>query len=204
MSGNGSEPRGESAPVQDEMLAIAACQKGDRTAYELIVRRYAARAVGLARSILRDAALAEDVAQEAFVRAYRAIRRFDLTQRFYPWFHRILKNCCLTALKRRGTPDLSLDAEDAPPVAATRGDPVSRAARRELRATIEEAMDRLTAPHREILHLAHFEQLSYKEMAACLDIPVGTVMSRLFAARQALRKVLAPMIDRETETPDDV
>jgi RNA polymerase sigma-70 factor (ECF subfamily) len=185
------------------MLAIAACQKGDRTAYELIVRRYAGRAVGLARSILRDANLAEDVAQEAFVRAYRAIRRFDLRQRFYPWFFRILKNCCLTALKRRGTPDLSLDAENAPPVEAVRGDPVSRAARRELRATIEEAMDRLTVPHREILQLAHFEQLSYKEMAACLDIPVGTVMSRLYAARQALKKVLAPMLDRETETPDD-
>jgi RNA polymerase sigma-70 factor (ECF subfamily) len=194
MSGEGSEPNG-GLPV-DEVRAIKACQKGDRNAYELIVRRYAARAVGVARSILRDSALAEDAAQEAFVRAFRAIRRFDVTQPFYPWFYRIVKNCCLTLLKRRGRAvELSIDAEDAPPVVAPPVDPASRATKAELRETILAAMDTLSAPHREILQLAHFEERSYKEIAACLDIPIGTVMSRLWAARQALKKVLAPLIE---------
>jgi len=181
-------------PPEDEVRAIAACQKGDRDAYELIVRRYAARAIGVARTILRDGALAEDVAQEAFVRAFRAIRRFRISEPFYPWLYRILKNACLSRLKRRRRVEASLDSEDAPPVAAPPSDPAATASKKELRATIEAAMAALSEAHREILHLAHFEELSYKEIAACLSIPIGTVMSRLWAARQALKKTLAPMM----------
>jgi RNA polymerase sigma-70 factor (ECF subfamily) len=193
MTGKGR--KAERGPPEDEARAIAACQRGDRNAYEFIVRRYAGRAFGVARSILRDAAHAEDAAQEAFVRAFRAIRRFDRKEPFYPWFYRILKNVCLTALKRRKSHrELSLDAEDAPPLPAPSGDPASRASRKELRATIEAAMARLSDPHREILYLSHFEELSYKEIAFCLAIPIGTVMSRLWAARRALREVLAPLI----------
>jgi len=179
----------------EDRQAIAACQKGDRDAFETLVRRYASRATGVARSILRDAALAEDAAQEAFVRAFRAIRRFDLTQPFYPWFYRILKNVCLSTLKRRRVTVFSLDAEDAPPVEAPPSDPSKSAARHELRETILAAMDTLSDAHREILHLAHFEHLAYKEMAACLGIPVGTVMSRLFAARKKLKEALGPLVD---------
>jgi RNA polymerase sigma-70 factor (ECF subfamily) len=193
MSGEGSTSI--TGLSDDEVRAIEACQNGDRDAYELIVRRYAARAIGVARSILRDAALAEDVAQEAFVRAFRAIGRFRVTEPFYPWFYRIVKNCCLSTLKRRGRAvELSIDAENAPPLEAAPNEPSSRASKKELRETILAAMDRLSDAHREILHLAHFEELAYKEIASCLDIPIGTVMSRLWAARQALKKVLAPII----------
>jgi len=176
----------------DEESAIALCQRGDRQAFEIIVKRYATRAIAAARAITRDAALAEDAAQEAFVRAFRAIRRFRPGEPFYPWLYRILRNACLTALKRRGRPAPSLDAEGAPPPAAPPVDPAATLAREELRAAVRDSMEELSEPHREILHLAHFEGLSYKEIAACLQIPIGTVMSRLWAARQALRKVLAP------------
>ena len=180
---------------EDEVRALAACQQGDRSAYELIVKRYGARAIGVARAILRDASLAEDVAQEAFVRAYRAIARFDLTLPFYPWLYRILKNCCFTALKKRTrTRAVSLDAEDAPPVAAAPNDPSSGATRTELKEQVHWAMEQVSEKHREILHLSHFQGLAYKEIAACLDIPIGTVMSRLWAARRALRKVLEPVL----------
>jgi len=192
----GKRRESHAGPPEDEVRAIAACQKGEKQAYELIVRRYAARAIAVARSILRDAALAEDVAQEAFVRAYRAIRRFRLSEPFYPWLYRIVKNASLTALRKRGQQTaLSLDAEDAPPLPAPPSDPSSKATRAELRSAIEDAMAQLSEPHREILHLAHFEELTYKEIAACLEIPIGTVMSRLWAARQALRKVLGPVIE---------
>jgi RNA polymerase sigma-70 factor (ECF subfamily) len=194
MRARGSRP--EDGPPEEEVQAIVACQRGDREAYELIVRRYAARALGVARSVLRDAALAEDAAQEAFVRAYRAIRRFDIAEPFYPWLYRIVKNACLTALKRRKRDEaLSLDAEDAPPVAAPPSNPGARAEHAELEVTIARAMATLSDAHREILHLAHFDELAYKEIAACLGIPVGTVMSRLWAARQALKKALAPLVD---------
>ncbi|MEM8885013.1 MAG: sigma-70 family RNA polymerase sigma factor [Planctomycetota bacterium] len=178
----------------EDRQAIEACQNGDRDAFEPIVRRYAARATGVARSILRDSALAEDAAQEAFVRAFRAIGRFDTKEPFYPWFYRILKNVCLTKLKRKRVTVFSIDAEDAPPLEAPPRDPSSAASHKELRATIQDAMDTLSDAHREILHLAHFEHLSYKEIAACLGIPVGTVMSRLWAARKKLKTVLGPRL----------
>jgi len=176
----------------DEAVAIAACQRGDRQAFELIVRRYSARALGAARSLMRDPALAEDAAQDAFVRAFRAIRRFRNGEPFYPWLYRILRNSCLTTLKRRGKPGPSIDAEGAPPPAAPPCDPSAALARDELRTAVRDAMARLSEPHREILYLSHFEGLSYKEIADCLGIPIGTVMSRLWAARQALKRVLAP------------
>jgi len=192
MKADGRTPIDET--VAAETAALAACQKGDRDAFETIVRNYAARAAGVARSILRDAVAADDASQEAFIRAYRAIHRFDLGMAFYPWFYRILKNVCLTRLKKRKIADFSLDAENAPPVAAKPNDPADNASRKELRATILQAVDTLSDPHREIIHLAHFEQLSYKEIAECLSIPNGTVMSRLWAARKALKKVLGPLM----------
>ena len=192
MTTEGNQPIDETAAA--ETAAIAACQKGDRDAFETIVRNYASRAAGVARSILRDAVGAEDASQEAFIRAYRAIHRFDLKERFYPWFYRILKNVCLTRLKKRKIADFSLDAENAPPLEADPDDPADRVAKQELRATIFAAMDLLSDPHREIIYLAHFEQLSYNEIAGCLSIPNGTVMSRLWAARKALKKHLGPLV----------
>jgi len=193
MKPKGSKPI--EGPPADEVSAIAACQKGDRNAYELIVRRYVTRAIGAARAILGDGALAEDAAQEAFVRAYRAIQRFELSEPFYPWLYRILKNVCLTTLKKRRRVDaVSIDAENAPPLSAAPVDPSARASREELRLALDGVMTQLSEPHREILHLAHYEELSYKQIAACLSIPLGTVMSRLWSARQALRKKLEPLV----------
>ncbi len=200
------EPRSE--PCEDEVRALAACQQGDRGAYELIVKRYGARAIGVARAIMRDANLAEDVAQEAFVRAYRAIKRFRLTEPFYPWLYRILKNCCFTALKKRArSRAVSLDAENAPPIAGKPNDPSAAASRSELKTQVHWAMTQVSDHHREILHLSHFDGLAYKEIAACLEIPIGTVMSRLWAARRALKKVLEPLLNdagtKESGSSDD-
>ncbi|MGQ0613964.1 MAG: RNA polymerase sigma factor [Planctomycetaceae bacterium] len=190
MGREGREP--QVGPTAEETRALQACLAGDRAAYEWIVIRYSTRALGVARGILRDASLAEDAAQDAFVRAYRALSRFDLREPFYPWFYRILKNACLSALKRRPRRETSLDAPGLPTPPAPPSDPAALASRNETRARIDAALARVSEAHREILGLAHFDELSYKEIAACLGIPVGTVMSRLWAARQALRKVLAP------------
>ena len=178
----------------EDRQAIAACQNGDRDAFESIVLRYAARATGIARSILRDHGLAEDAAQEAFVRAFRAIHRFRLEEPFYPWLYRIVKNVCLSKLKRKRLKTWSINHEDAPTLEGPEFDVAERLKRNELRAKIQQAMDTLSEPHREIIHLSHFEELPYKEIAECLGIPVGTVMSRLWAARKNLKKALAPLV----------
>lgn len=187
----------ESKERIEDRQAISACQNGDRDAFESIVLRYAARATGIARSILRDHGLAEDAAQEAFVRAYRAIHRFRLEEPFYPWLYRIVKNVCLSKLKKKRLAVWSIDHEDAPTLEGPEFDVAAKMKRDELRNSIHQAMDTLSEPHREIIHLSHFEELPYKEIAACLDIPVGTVMSRLWAARKKLKTALAPLVSTD-------
>lgn len=196
MGGEGRERHTETARP-DEAEAVESCRRGDRSAYELLVKRYAPRAVAAARAILGDASLAEDAAQEAFVRAFRAIGRFDVREPFYPWLYRILKNVCLTARARLRSEPSSLDAPGRPAPAAPPDDPSAAAARGELRERLLAAMRTLSEPHREILRLAHFDALSYKEIAACLAIPVGTVMSRLWSARRALRQALGEALAHE-------
>jgi RNA polymerase sigma-70 factor (ECF subfamily) len=192
MGGEDRERRTESARP-DEAEAVAACLRGDRSAYELLVKRYAPRAVTAARAILGDASLAEEAAQEAFVGAYRALGRLDVHEPFYPWLYRVLKSVCLSARARRRAEPSSLDAPGRPS-----SDGASAAtARGDVRERLFAAMRTLSEPHREILRLAHFDALSYKEIAACLALPVGTVMSRLWAARRALRQALGEALARE-------
>ncbi len=176
----------------DEVALIERSQGGDLDAFNSLVLAYQGQVYGLCLRMLGAPQPAEDAAQEAFVRAYRAIRRFDIKKSFYPWFYRILKNVCLTALKKIRPGDFSIDGEDAPPLAAPPNDPSSHAERKELRAVIDQAMSQLSDAHRDILYLSHFEELSYREIAECLRIPIGTVMSRLWAARRALKNVLGP------------
>ena len=90
----------------------------------------------------------------------------------------------------------SIDTENSPPVEGPPHHPGRRAEHGELRAQIDVALSRVNDNHREILMLAHFEEMAYKEIAACLEIPIGTVMSRLWAARQALKRELGAIMDR--------
>jgi RNA polymerase sigma-70 factor (ECF subfamily) len=135
-----------------------------------------------------------DLSQDAFVKAFKAMRTFRDGSDFYPWFYAILRNTCFNFLRRRKTrKESSLDAaqeygfdvpDDSP-------GPSSRLERKELSALVQREMEHLAPVHREILLLRHFEYLSYKEMARVLDCPIGTVMSRLYAARQALKARLS-------------
>jgi RNA polymerase sigma-70 factor (ECF subfamily) len=168
----------------EDPVAIRRCKAGDKEAFRYIVERYQAEAVGHAIAILANRDDALDAVQEAFIDAYQALGRFDSTRRFYPWFYVILRNCCYKlATKREKRETGSLD--DAEIVAPTKGLAAEDA------ALLETALRGLSPDERELITLRHLDGLSYQELAARLEIPEGTVMSRLYNARKRLKQKLA-------------
>jgi len=172
---------------------IVRTQAGDKEAFGIIVRRYMKRAYNAALAIVGEHHEAMDLSQEAFVRAYRGMKGFDTSMPFFPWYYRTLKNLWINrARKLRGIRTRSLsppDDQDAAQldVAAPDEGPFVSVEKKEMSQILAREMAALGADKREILYLRHFENLSYKEIARLLDIPEGTVMSRLFGARAALR-----------------
>lgn len=167
----------------DDLLVIARCRAGDWEAFRHLVERYQAQAIGHALAILGNRDDALDAVQEAFLAAYRALDRFDVERRFYPWFYTILRHCCFKlAGRERGRETESL--AEAELLAATTG------LSPEEWLALEEALRALSAEEREIITLRHLDGLSYEELAERLAIPPGTVMSRLYYTRRRLREML--------------
>lgn len=177
----------------DERNTLERAKRGDKGAFGALVAAYQRRAYAAAYAIVGNREDAVDLAQDAFVRAYGAMARFDTAMPFYPWLHRIVRNTCLNHLKRRGRRgETSLDAliSDGYEPVETGADPEASALALEERAQILAAMDTLPHAQQEILRLRHLLELSYAEIAATLGVPIGTVMSRLHAARRALKQAL--------------
>jgi RNA polymerase sigma-70 factor (ECF subfamily) len=192
-----TEERSLSTPLTAEATWTIAASRGDRQAFGRLVDLHKRAVHGLCFRLLRDAEEARDAAQEAFARAYAALETYDAAQPFAPWVLRIARNHCLDALRRRlpQAQRLELDAEpdDGAPreladPAAPRGDDVIE--RRELAGALERAVSALPANYREVVHLFHVEHLSYKEIAAAMDVPIGTVMTWLHRARAKLKDAL--------------
>ena len=181
------------ATTWDEATVLGDACLGDRRAFGVLVRRYQRQAYALAYSFVGNREDALELAQESFARAYKAMDRFDSSLPFYPWLYRIIRNTCLNHLKkrkRRGEVSLEGMQESGfdVPSKVERADNYLH--RDDLRTRLAEALAKLPDDHREILVLRHFQELSYKEIADCLGIPQGTVMSRLHAARKNLRACL--------------
>jgi len=177
----------------DERATLVAARNGDQAAFGTLVHAYQRRAYAAAYSFVGNRDDALELAQEGFVRAYKAMSRFDTQMPFYPWLYRIIKNACLNHLKkkrRRGEYSLDSMMQSGFDAVHKGRDPKEAAQLEDLKRSIVQAMDRLTADQQEILRLRHFLEMSYAEIADCLDIPAGTVMSRLHAARKRLRKVI--------------
>jgi len=175
---------------ENEAVLLERCRAGDKDAFGPIVKKYAGRASGTACLLLGCPDEAGDASQEAFVRAWRNIHRFDTRSPFYPWYSAILRNVCKSRLRRRArrrTVALTEGHRDS----SSDTDPVFLAERNERRDALWHSVMRLSAPFREIILMKHFQDMSYKEIAAALGIPIGTVMSRLHSARRALRETLA-------------
>lgn len=176
--------------LDNEREIVAGWKAGNRRAYEALVRRYMTDAFLVACGFCGNAEDARDLSQEAFIKAYQARGRFDAARPFYPWFYRILKNHCLNFVQR-GRRDVSIDDENQHrELASTRPSALEEMESEERRRIVRAAVDRLSDDHREIIVLKSFRDLSYREISEVLGIPIGTVMSRLFYARQALKAII--------------
>lgn len=169
---------------------------GDRNAFEGLVRRHHRDLARMLRGITRSIEEAEDLTQEAFLRAYRALDRFDLARPFRPWLWTIGIRLALHAIARKDRRNVSLDDEDEESGARSDGpwmadtSSVHRIEENLARDDIERALATLDPEHRAVILLRAVEEKSYEEIAEILGIPKGTVMSRLFRARMRLREKL--------------
>jgi len=167
---------------------------GDRDAREELARRVRQPAYVLALQLLGNPDDALDVAQDSMLRLFQSFSRFDPERPLKPWLARIVRNRARDVQRRRrARPAVSLDAlveGGFPESPAREAGPEERVARRQLQRRIWQALHCVSEAHREILVLRDYQDLSYAEIAAVLEIPLGTVMSRLHAARRSLRRVL--------------
>ena len=167
--------------MMDDAAAIEKCLKGEKDAFRYLVERYQAQAIGHSAAILGNREDALDAAQEAFIDAFQALNKFDLSRRFYPWFYVLLRNRCFKIIAKKRVAENFEETEILAPQSTVSN---------EERITLEWALLSLLKEDREIITLKYLDGFSYDEIAVYLEIPRGTVMSRLFYARRQLQAKL--------------
>jgi RNA polymerase sigma-70 factor (ECF subfamily) len=185
----------------DQQLVLRA-QGGDKRAFELLVMKYQRKLGRLLSRFVRDPAEVEDVTQEAFIKAYRALPAFRGDSAFYTWLYRIAINTAknyLVAMGRRAPTSTGVDIddaenfEDADQLRDT-NTPESELEGKEIAATVNKAVDALPEDLRTAITLREIEGLSYEEIANVMNCPIGTVRSRIFRAREAIATELRPLL----------
>jgi RNA polymerase sigma-70 factor (ECF subfamily) len=186
-----------------DLSLVRRVQRGERGAYDLLVLKYQHKVVKLVMRYLRNPADAEDVAQEAFVKAYRALPQFRGDSAFYTWLYRIAINTAKNALAARERNPVSYEldlqgSDDSPDMVSRLKDPETPeglALTEEIRDTVNHAIGELPEDLRTAIVLRELEGMSYEEIAASMDCPVGTVRSRIFRAREAIDRRLREVFD---------
>ena len=185
-----------------DQILVERVQQGDKTAFDVLVVRYQHKVIKLIMRYVRDQAEALDVAQEAFLKAYRALPRFRGDSAFYTWLYRISINTAknhLVAARRRPL-DYDLDLQDPDQYEMhgrlkTVDTPEGNLLSEEIRETVNRAIEGLPEDLRTAIMLRELEGMSYEEIATAMECPVGTVRSRIFRAREAIDKRLRPLLD---------
>ncbi len=195
-------------PNDADLLLVERTLAGDQRAYGLLVLKYQRRIQRLVGRMVRDADLVEDIAQETFIRAYRALHQFRGEAQFYTWLYRIAVNTAkkfLLELKRNPTMSESFlsssedDETSAPKYEpSTEETPESELAAKEIAGVVNTAMDALPEELRQAVTLREIEGLSYEEIALAMDCPIGTVRSRIFRAREAISAKVKPLLEKQT------
>ena len=185
----------------DQALVVRV-QQGDNKAFDLLVLKYQLRLSKLVSRFLRNQSDVPDVVQESFIKAYRALPNFRGESAFYTWLYRIAINTAKNHLvsQSRKNPANSIDVQDAEDYGASEwlkeyASPEREALAAELEVTIQQAMGDLPSDLREAITLREIEGLSYEDIAAVMDCPIGTVRSRIFRAREAIDNKLEPILD---------
>jgi RNA polymerase sigma-70 factor (ECF subfamily) len=192
----------------DDLTLVQRVRSGDQRAFQLLVERYQRKVYAVALGMVKDREEARDVAQEAFVKVYRYLDHFKGDASFYTWLYRITVNISIDAIRKRGGArdertvefDESVRLDTAEANLGTLGtalgtNPQKAALRKELGERINLALAQLPEQHRSILLLREVEGMSYEDLARTLDIPKGTVMSRLFHARLKMQKILSEYVE---------
>ncbi len=192
----------------DDLTLVERVRTGDQRAFKLLVERYQRKIYSVALGMLKDKEEARDVAQEAFVKVYRYIDHFKGDASFYTWLYRITVNICIDAMRKKGSvraneavefdESVKMDMAEANigAIGSRLGtNPQKAALRAELAQRITDAISQLPEAHREILLLREVEGMSYEDLARTLNVPKGTVMSRLFHARLKMQKILGEYLE---------
>jgi len=186
-------------PLTDERLVELALD-GDEEAFGLLVRRYQRRLTAFLSQLVGDLELARELSQEAFVRAWSALSRFDSKYRFSTWLFRIAHNLGIDQLRRRRLKTVSLYRTDAEGdeveviVPDAKKDPLGHLENHALASELRQVIDELRPEYRELVLLRHFAGLSYQENADFKEMPLGTVKNKLFRAHSVLRTALADFL----------
>jgi RNA polymerase sigma-70 factor, ECF subfamily len=186
-----------------DMGLVLRVQKGDKTAFDLLVRKYQHKVIKLVSRYMRDTADAEDVAQEAFIKAYRALPQFRGDSAFYTWLYRIAINTAKNAIASRSRSPIDFDldmqnVEESSSMQSRLADPEtpeSLLQTEEIRTTVNQAIEALPEELRTAIVLRELEGLSYEDIAQAMDCPVGTVRSRIFRAREAIDRRLSEVFE---------
>ena len=190
-----------------DQLLVERAQRGDKRAFELLVEKYQRKLARLVARLVRDPGEVEDVTQEAFVKAYRALPAFRGESAFYTWLYRIGINTAknyLVAMGRRAPTSTEVDAEEAEGYDSGEqlrdlNTPESLLLSKEIAGTVNAAIESLPEELRSAIQLRELEGMSYEENARLMDCPIGTVRSRIFRAREAIAERLRPLVDEATD-----
>jgi RNA polymerase sigma-70 factor (ECF subfamily) len=177
-----------SSPLSDEQLALL-IQNGDRELFGVIMERYQEKLSRYGKKFLSNEDNIEDVVQEVFIKTYQNIKSFDPTQRFSPWIYRIAHNTYVNALKKQGRGPVYMFDFDTLISHTIAEDPVTRERElKEVKELVNSGLSEIEPKYREILILYYLEEMSYKEIAEILHIPIGTVGVRIMRAKEILKE----------------
>ncbi len=198
--------------AEEDRVLIARAQQGDPAAFRQLVERHQRRAFAIALSLVRDENDARELVQDAFLRVYKSLPGFQGGSSFFTWLYRIITNLSIDLIRKPGRQLADIDESrfdsdesqevDFPLLSRVDGsDPVDVVRRREIAARLQAALDALPPYHRGVIVMREIEGLSYEEMASTMGVSKGTIMSRLFHARQKLQKALADCYQEQVGRP---
>ncbi len=194
------EQSGNNTELDKEL--VLKVQQGDKAAFDLLVIKYQHRIIQLVNRYVKDPSEAQDVAQEAFIKAYRALGNFRGDSAFYTWLYRIAINTAKNYLvsRSRRYSDYQIDVQDAEqvenaPQLKAMDTPENLLLNDEIISVIKLAIEKLPEEMKNAIMLREFEGMSYEEIAQTMECPVGTVRSRIFRAREAIDEKLSPLLD---------
>ncbi len=192
--------------TQTDQQLVLKVQKGDKRAFDLLVLKYQHKVMSLVSRYVNDHSEVQDVAQESFIKAYRALKNFRGDSQFYTWLYRIAVNTAKNYLLTRGRrpPAQDVDAQDAEHlghVGALKdiASPDKLLARDKLKEVVYAAIDALPDELRTAITLREFDGMSYEDIGEVMQCPIGTVRSRIFRARESIDKVMNPYLESTTD-----